>query len=688
MLEPLEPRAGLRGAHRAASPGYSTLTVMAAHAINVSEVGERRPPLTARTVTSPCGSSLRTTSSLTESGSGTPTVTSTSMRPPRSRTSWKSGRLECRIASDTARQAAVVESRPCTSTPIPNSSTIGFALTVPPLVNGPRPAESPDACGALSGPRSPDPALLARAHARGVDELLGRIVDGAALASPRLEHVELPRIDLRLDGRRHLHLVGDRTVVVGQQELGIEHAVELPEALEEVRLTAREVAEYDSRHVPERGPAHVLHGQYALGAHQLIVELGERQLRGQHRVLDVVEPIVASVDAPRLGAPGLRARIRRVDRDIHDLRDLQAPLADHRETLAVPFRIGDQVDRDLDAERARELEGLEGVAERDPLAVLAQALLVDGLEPEEHVREAQARPHAEHVLVAEQHVAARLEVVLLADPAARDGLADLQAVLGLHEGYVVDDEHARLADRREVFYGPLRADHAIAPAVEGPRAAEGAIPRAAARELDRRARIERAEEVLAAALEQIARRDERIEALDQARGWSLAVQADDAGDAIDRAAVVRHGLEQLGHRRLALALENAIDRASGVLQELLGGEGRAVATDEDERVGPPRAGQLGQVDHLGDVREIVAGEGDDVGLPVVDEPEIIVVRGRLQVDQTRLVAGASDGRRDQLEPERLETEKDLRVHQGAGVNREDSHGSGLQSTPIVTPRPS
>src|SRR5215467_15044359 len=255
--------------------------------------------------------------------------------------------------------------------------------------------------------------------------------------------------------------------------------------------------------------------------HELFVELRERELRGQHRVLDVVESIVARVDAPRLGAPGLRARVRRVDGDVHDLRDLQAPLTDHREALAVPFGIGDQVDRDLDAERARELEGLERVAERDPLAVLAQALLVDGLEPEEHVREAQPRPHAEHVLVAEQHVAACLEIILLADSAARDGLADLEAVLGLYEGDVVDDEHAGLADRREVFGRPLRADHAIAPAVEGPRAAEGAIPWAAARELDRRARIERAEEVLPAALEQIARRDEHVEVLDQARGWPL-----------------------------------------------------------------------------------------------------------------------------------------------------------------------
>src|SRR5213593_420152 len=140
VLQPLEARSGRGRAHLGVSGGYSTLTVMAAQAMSVSELGERRPPLTAWTVTSPCGSSRRTMSSFTESGSGTPTVTSTSIRPPRSRTSWNSGKLECLIASDTARQAALVESRPCTSTPIPNSSTHGFALTVPPPWILPRPS--------------------------------------------------------------------------------------------------------------------------------------------------------------------------------------------------------------------------------------------------------------------------------------------------------------------------------------------------------------------------------------------------------------------------------------------------------------------------------------------------------------------------------------------------------------------
>src|SRR5581483_2644177 len=40
--------------------GYSMLTVMATHAMSVSLSGTRRPPFTARTVISPCGSSFFT----------------------------------------------------------------------------------------------------------------------------------------------------------------------------------------------------------------------------------------------------------------------------------------------------------------------------------------------------------------------------------------------------------------------------------------------------------------------------------------------------------------------------------------------------------------------------------------------------------------------------------------------------
>src|SRR5207237_442371 len=50
------------------------LTVIDTQAMSVSEPGTRRPPATGVTVTSPCGSSLRTRSTSTEPGPRTPTV--------------------------------------------------------------------------------------------------------------------------------------------------------------------------------------------------------------------------------------------------------------------------------------------------------------------------------------------------------------------------------------------------------------------------------------------------------------------------------------------------------------------------------------------------------------------------------------------------------------------------------------
>src|SRR5439155_2998038 len=118
----------------------------------------------------------------------------------------------------------------------------------------------------------------------------------------------------------------------------------------------------------------------------------------------------------------------------------------------------------------------------------------------------------------------------------------------MHECHVVADEDAGLPDPRQVFHRALRADDPIAPAVEGPRAAKRAVPRAAAGELDRRAWLEHAEEVAAAMAQQIAGRDEVVQALHQSRGRALAVERDDARHLRDGPPIMLDGLEQRWHR--------------------------------------------------------------------------------------------------------------------------------------------
>src|SRR5262249_35727724 len=114
---------------------------------------------------------------------------------------------------------------------------------------------------------------------------------------------------------------------------------------------------------------------------------------------------------------------------------------------------------------------------------------------EEDVAQAELHPAREDLPVAQQDVGAGLQVVALADAASFDGVGDRHAMLGTDEGHVVHDEDVRLADARQVVGRCIRGRLAVATAVEGPGAAEGAVPGTAACELDRRARIELAAEV-------------------------------------------------------------------------------------------------------------------------------------------------------------------------------------------------
>src|SRR5207248_3301411 len=111
----------------------------------------------------------------------------------------------------------------------------------------------------------------------------------------------------------------------------------------------------------------------------------------------------------------------------------------------------------------------------------------------------------------QQYVAAGLEVVLLAHVALLELAPDGEAVLGMDERHIVHQEDVRLRDPGEVVGGRLGRDLAIRAAVERPRAAERAVPRAAACQLRRGAGIEHADEVLAAAPREVAGGRESID---------------------------------------------------------------------------------------------------------------------------------------------------------------------------------
>src|SRR5207245_9097264 len=121
-------------------------------------------------------------------------------------------------------------------------------------------------------------------------------------------------------------------------------------------------------------------------------------------------------------------------------------VAIEREPVAVPGGIGNDVDCNIYVERAGILECFKIFGECDALSVTLQSLLVDCFKTKEHSIQAESLPKFEDLLIAQEHIAARFEIITFPDSAAGNRFAKLHAVLGLNEGYVVHDENTRLAD--------------------------------------------------------------------------------------------------------------------------------------------------------------------------------------------------------------------------------------------------
>src|SRR5262249_49908753 len=247
--------------------------------------------------------------------------------------------------------------------------------------------------------------------------------------------------------------------------------IEAEQASHKIGLAAQQQAGDEPGGVPELAPVQMPAVDRQLGGDQFVVELGERQARRQHRVLDDEQAIIAGLQPAPVGDPALGPRIGSVDADIDDIRHIETPIANDLEALMVPIRVGDQVYRDVDAERAGKFDGFEIAAERDAFAEFPKPLLVDRFETEKHRDEAEPLPQAERFFVAQQHIAASLQVIPLADAGASDCLTDFQTVPLMDKGDVVDNKNAGLADRFEILDDPFRADQPIAATVKGPRAA-------------------------------------------------------------------------------------------------------------------------------------------------------------------------------------------------------------------------
>ena len=449
-------------------------------------------------------------------------------------------------------------------------------------------------------------------------------------------------------GLRWTHRVLQRLEVIVVLPLARIDASELPEHAEEVRLTAQREPQGERCRGAESSNAEVLAVQHGLGLHQLLVETVERQSRGEDRVLDVEEAVVERSEAPRLGVPDLRARIRRRDGEVHDLGHRHRPIAHDRELPLVPARVGDDVDRDGETDLPRHFEGAEVLVGRDALAVELEAFLVQRFEAEEHVVQPQAAPVLEDLAVAKQDVATGLEVVLLAYPKPFQLMADGQPVLRMYERDVVHQKDVGLGDARDIRSGGRRRDPPIATTIESPGAAERAVPGTAARQLGGGAGIEHADEVLVPTPGQIARGRKAVEILQQQRRRPLAIESDHAREGGE--ARVPDRLQQTWRDQLALAAHHAVESAARVFQHFPGDERDAVPAREEEAARPAAARLHREVDHFRHVGQVVDRKADGVGPERLHCVRVVPMREDLQIEEPHLVAGGADGGRHALEP--------------------------------------
>jgi len=148
----------------------------------------------------------------------------------------------------------------------------------------------------------------------------------------------------------------------------------------------------------------------------------------------------------------------------------------------------------------------------------------------------------------------------------------------------------------------------------------------------------RRREVSAALGQEVPRRLYVVQAFEQTRRRAFAAQTHHTGHAMNVPAVVHSSFQKLRYNSFALAPHDAVQGAARVLQHLLPREGKAVAAREEETVGQPSARLYRQIDHLGDVRQIVQRIADGLGAPIVEHPKIVCVAEHLKIQDADCVA--------------------------------------------------
>ena len=167
--------------------------------------------------------------------------------------------------------------------------------------------------------------------------------------------------------------------------------------------------------------------------------------------------------------------------------------------------------------------------------------------------------------------------------------------------------------------------------------------------------------------QQVARRRQVIERVDEAWRRSLSRRSDRAGNGANASSGLDRGKEEWD-RRLALALEDAVNRTRPVLDDGACSERGTVPANADKHPRKARFRRLREIDDLGDICQVIAGKCNDIWPPALKQAKIRAMILDLQIDEPDFVAGTSRRLRDELEPQRFEPQENPGVEQGAGMD--------------------
>jgi hypothetical protein len=158
--------------------------------------------------------------------------------------------------------------------------------------------------------------------------------------------------------------------------------------------------------------------------------------------------------------------------------------------------------------------------------------------------------------------------------------------------------------------------------------------------------------------QQIARRHQIIQRVDEGGRRALSLGGHGARHRDRVTTALNRGQEQR-HAHLAFALKHAVDGARAVLDDRASGERGAMPADADKHLRKTGLRLFGKIDNLGDVRQIIAGEGDDVRPPAFERSEIRAVVFDLQIDQLDLMSRLPRRLSDEFKADRLKPQKEL-----------------------------